>query len=481
MNLPEGLDSLPKPIQDFIRQILEELRISREENKALKEKIAELERRLKKDSSNSNNPPSTDRFVRKPKPKSERGKSGKKTGGQPGHQGITLYPTDHPDEIKYYNVEQCQSCNHDLSAIESIDFTARQECDIPPIKPIITEHRMVSKKCPKCKKVNVAEGPNELTQPIQYGPRISAVAAYLHYYQLLPIKRSQELFVDLFFLPMSQGTLINMYEAVYAQLEVSDNQIRNILLKSPSLNCDETSMYINGKIQWLHVASNEDATSYFIHQKRGTLAINAMNLLPHYTGTMVHDYWTPYFTYEQGSHALCNAHHLRELRAMHENHEQSWAQKMRLLLLQANKAVIECKDAGQLELPRDLLRVFDANYDAIIKTAQSQIPDIKIKSGKRGKTKQHPAKNLLDRLTLKKAETLRFMHDFNVPFTNNQAERDIRMAKVKQKVSGCFRSEEGASRYSRLRSYMSTSQKRGINVLVALENAARGQPEVFLS
>ena len=221
--------------------------------------------------------------------------------------------------------------------------------------------------------------------------------------------------------------------------------------------------------------------SYLIHPKRGTLAMDDMNILPHYMGTMIHDHWKPYFTYDQSLHALCNAHHSRELRAMHENYEQDWAQEMRVLLFQINQMVTEYKNAGQTELPRELLKTFDVNYDSILKAALSQIPEIVTQPGKRGRIKQHPAKNLLDRLTLKKAETLRFMHDFNVPFTNNQAERDIRMAKVKQKVSGCFRSKEGASRFSRIRGYISTCRKRDINILGALENAARGQPEVFLS
>ena len=294
-----------------------------EENRALRERIRELERRLAQDSSNSNNPPSTDRFVRKSKPKSERQKSGKKPGGQPGHQGSTLGPVDNPDETKYYDVIQCQSCMCDLSAVESTDFVARQECDIPAIQPIITEHRMISKQCPNCKETTVAEGPKELTKPIQYGPRIKAFAGYLHYKQLLPVKRSQEMFSDLFSLSISQGTLVNIYEKLYSQLEGPEDQIRDILLKAPSLNCDETGMYLNGKTQWLHVASNEMATAYFIHQKRGTFAMDAMNILPHYRGTMVHDCWRPYFTYEQSLHALCNAHHIRELRAMHEDYDQS--------------------------------------------------------------------------------------------------------------------------------------------------------------
>ena len=215
INVPGGIDSLPKPLQDFIYQALEE-------NRALRERIAELERRLARNSSNSNNPPSTDRFVKKSKPKSERIISGKKPGGQPGHKGTTLRPTDNPDETKYYDVMQCESCECDISATKPIGFVARQECDIPPIQPRIIEHRMISKQCSNCKKKTTAQGPKELTQPIQYGSRIKAFAGYFHYYQLLPVKRSQEMFSDLFSLSISQGTLVNMYEKLYIQLALPE-------------------------------------------------------------------------------------------------------------------------------------------------------------------------------------------------------------------------------------------------------------------
>jgi len=503
INIPEGIESLPKPFQDFVHQILgkllkleEELRALRAEhaelkiecvklkaeNVELKAENAELRLRLSKNSSNSNNPPSSDRFERKSKPQSEREKSGKKTGGQPGHKGVTLNPTDKPDEIKYHDAVHCKSCKYDLSDVKPVDYVARQECDIPPVRPIIIEHRMTSKICPECKQINAAEGPKELTQPIQYGPTISTLSTYFHFDQLIPLKRMQRMFQDLFSLSLSEGTLVNMHEKLYTQLEATEEQIRNVLLNSPVNNFDETSMYVNGKTQWLHVVSNEFATAYFVHSKRGTVAMNAMNILPHYKGVAVHDFWKPYFTYEELVHSLCNEHHSRELRAMFENYEQTWAQKMRQLLFHIKQVVDEYKDNDKSELPVELLRSFSVTYDFILQGAQFQIPHCYTpQSKKRGRAKQHPAKNLLDRLTQRKRETLRFMYDFRVPFTNNQAERDIRMAKVKQKISGCFRSEDGASRFSRIRGYISTSKKRDVNVFQALENAARGQPEAFLS
>lgn len=472
INIPEGFESLPKPFKDLIYLLLEEI-------KALKEENAELRLRLSKNSSNSNNPPSTDRFDKKSKPKSERGKSGKKTGGQPGHKGITLQPTEYPDVIQEHEVLLCNSCECDLTDVESTEYISRQECDVPPIKPIVTEHRMALKICPRCKVTNTAKGPKELTQPIQYGPRISTLSAYFHFAQLIPLDRIQSMFQDLFTVSISQGTLVNMHEKVFVQLESTEEQIKNCLLEGPVMHYDETSMRVNGQTQWLHVASNNNATAYAIHPKRGTIAMNTINILPRYKGTGVHDGWKPYFSYDHLAHALCNAHHLRELRAMFENYEQLWAKNMRELLLEIKQSVEAHKKDGKSELANELLRRFSATYDFILEGACYQVPHHKALSKSRGRIKQHPAKNLIDRLKQWKQETLRFMNDFRVPFTNNLGEQDIRMAKVKQKISGCFRSAEGADRFCRIRGYISTSKKRDINVFQALECAARGQPQAF--
>lgn len=489
-----SINSLLKIIEDLRKEIAElrkenvELRKTILERDAIiteqNNKIKELEERLKRHSQNSNQPPSTDQYTKKSRPKSERENSEKKSGGQLGHKGATLQPTQNPDEVIYCDVDQCEACHHDLSAVQPYECVKRQECDIPPVRPMVIEYRMTAKICPKCKLVNKAKGPKHLTQQIQYGPRVVSLAAYLHYDQLIPLKRVQGMFYDLFSLPISEGTLVNKHNQLSNQLSYSESRIHENLMASPVNNCDETSVCINGKIRWLHVVSNNTNTAYFNHNKRGTDAMNAMGILPHFKGIAIHDNWKPYFTYQNVSHSLCNAHHIRELRGINENYDQPWAKEMRQHLLNVNTVVNEHKNTGKDNLPEEKIKKFSEKYDAILNSAISQIPTLKAtspKSKKCGRVKQHPAKNLHDRLTKQKDETLRFMYDFRVPFTNNQAEQDIRMAKVKLKVSGCFRSQDGADRFCRIRGYISTSRKRGLNILESLENAIRGQPELFQS
>lgn len=480
-----SIDSLLKIIEELRRENAE-LRKSILERDAIiaeqSNRIKELEEWIKRNSQNSNQPPSTDQYAKRCRPKSEREKSGKKPGGQPGHQGCTLQRTQNPDEIVYCHVDRCEACQHDLSNVEANEYVARQECDIPPVKPMTTEYRMITKVCPKCKLVNKAKDPNNLTQPIQYGQRIASLTSYLHYEQLVPLKRIKSMFADMFSLPISEGTLVKMHEQIHEQLGQTERGIQNNLIASNVVNCDETSIRIDGKTRWLHVASNARNTAYFCHNKRGVDAMNEMAILPNYKGTAVHDNWKPYFTYKDIDHSLCNAHHIRELRGINENYDQPWAKDMRQLLLNINEVVNTYKEAGKDCLPGEIAQKYSGQYDLILNTAIAQIPALKTskaKSKKRGRKKQHPAKNLHDRLTSQKKETLRFMYDFKVPFTNNQAEQDVRMAKVKLKVSGCFRSQEGAERFCRIRGYISTSRKRGCNILQSIENVIRGHPEPF--
>ena len=444
----------------------------------LEEKVRKLEEQQNRNSQNSSKPPSADGYKKPVKPKSDRTKSGKKPGGQLGHKGTTLEPVENPDVVKDYERElhRCSECNHDLSNVKS-SYTSRQEVDIPQVKPIITEHRIASKVCPNCKAINSA-GPKDLTQAIQYGARVRALASYLHYSQLIPIKRIQELLSDVLGLRISEGTVVSMHKGLYEQLTDTEAQIKTSLLQKPVNHSDETSMTINGKTCWLHVVSNAYETAYFTHKKRGKEAMDAMDILPRYTGVVVHDHWKPYFRYEHIKHSLCNAHHLRELRGMYENYDQSWALDLRTHLLHINKTVDDHKKFGRMRLSDDELRNFSNTYDAILERGQKQIPETNFqpKHTKRGRKKQHPSKNFLDRLTNRKEETLRFMYDFRVPFTNNQGEQDIRMTKVKQKISGCYRSEDGAERFCRIRGYISTANKNGFNIFSALENAIRGQP-----
>lgn len=444
-----------------------------------KERIKELESRLNRNSQNSNKPPSTDQYEKHRIPKSQRIKTGRKTGAQPGHVGVTLQMVDLPDEIQEHGVHMCTTCYHNLANVQVSSYSKRQEYDIPLIKPKVIEHKLASKTCPSCKTVNVAVAPNNLTQSIQYGPNITTLASYLHYEQLIPLKRTQDIFEDVFHTELSEGTLINMHKEIADSIAPSTEHIAKKLQDEVVLNSDETSTRVNGKTNWLHVASNEKLTNYAIHKKRGTDAMNEIGILPNFNGVMVHDHWIPYFTYDI-EHALCNAHHLRELQNIVDTYEQPWAAEMKKLLLQILRTVDASKEVGNQSLPLDQITTFSAQYDTILSAALFQIPAPKQPSTKkRGRIKQHPAKNLHDRLLRRKVETLRFMHDFNIPFTNNLAERDIRMTKVKQKISGGFRSVEGADRFCTVRSYTSTARKNGVNVMDALQNAIRGQPYFF--
>lgn len=440
------------------------------------EEIRKLKEQLNRNSENSSKPPSSDGFKKKRKPQSERVKSEKKSGGQPDHEGSTLKLVENPDIIEKHDVIECDECKQDLSKVEA-EISVHQEIDIPEIKPKVTEHHMATKVCPRCKKVNKA-GPKTLTQTIQYGSKIKAVATYLHYDQLVPLQRTQGIFSDLFGLGISEGTLVNMHHEISEQLTQPEMDIKTYLIQNSVNHFDETGLVVQNKTQWLHVVSNSMATLYLIHKKRGTEAMDDMGILPNYTGIAQHDHWKCYFKYISSKHALCNAHHVRELRGIFENYQQDWANKMRVLLYKINDTVNDCKKAGITKLSQEQITEFSNSYDAILFSAKNEVPVATSTPNlkKRGRLKQHPSKNLLDRLTQFKQETLLFMYDFRVAFSNNQAERDIRMMKLRQKISGCFRSEQGAQRFCRIRGYISTARKQNINVLSAIELAARGQP-----
>lgn len=444
-------------------------------------RIQELENRLNRNSQNSNQPSSTDQYEKQRKPQSNREKTNKKTGGQIGHNGTTLSIVKNPDVIENHDIIQCTSCAHDLSEVQASTYINKQECDIPIVKPVITEHRMALKTCPSCKSLNTAKAPNGLTQAIQYGTNIKALISYLHYEQLVPVQRIKETIGDLYNLEISEGTIVNMHENLDSQLQNSSEQIALTIQESSVINNDESSLRVKGQTYWMHSASTDLATMYYIHKKRGCDAMDAMNILPKHNGIKVHDHWAPYFKYGD-LHALCNAHHLRELCGIFENYKQQWAQDMKEHLLLILQTIKQHKIEQKTELSDKLLKQLSDKYDAILLSAVTQIPTlVQLKAKSRGRIKQHPAKNLYDRLLNKKQETLRFMHDFRVPFTNNLAERDIRMIKVKQKISGCFRSAEGANRFCRIRGYISTSRKRNLNIFTSLENAIRGQPSIFSS
>jgi transposase len=441
----------------------------------LRKEVQKLKDQLAKNSRNSSKPPSSD-GLKKPSPKSLRPRGKRKPGGQKGHPGSTLKMVDNPDYSLVYPVNQCQRCGHRLAHEASIDVEKRQVFDIPPIQMEVTEHKAQIKECPHCGHLNKAALPEQLKAPVQYGPRLKAIAVYLRQYQLLPYYRSRELFRDLFSTDLSEGTLTNITDTCSELLEHPIEQIQKQLEQSPVVNFDETGSSVNGKRQWLHSASTPNLTYYEIHPKRGSHAMDHMGILPNFKGRAIHDFWKPYFKYDC-DHGLCNAHHLRELIFLNEQHDQLWAKDMIDCLLDIKKAVDEAKISTHT-LFKKQIRKFEQRYQKILHKGYNENPLPKIKSNKkkRGRPKKSKAQNLLERLDEHRKEVLAFMYDFKVPFDNNLVERDLRMAKVQQKISGTFRSQGGSRAFCRIRSYISTVRKNAVNVIDAIGNAFQGYP-----
>ncbi len=445
------------------------------ENKKLQAENKDLRGKLAKNSQNSSKPPSSDGY-QKPQPKSLRNKSGKKTGGQQGHPGTRMQVVEHPDHIVPHTVNECQRCGRSLKSVEATDVRSRQVVDIPPLKLEVTEHRVETKCCPGCGCRNAAAFPEEVQTSVQYGSRIKALLVYLNQYQLLPYERTCELFNDLFSQTISQGTLSNWNRACFRHLESSEEQIRQAILNSEVVHFDETGLRSEGKLNWLHTASTDRLTYYGLHARRGTEAMNTMGILENYAGCAVHDHWKSYFNFPC-DHSLCNAHHLRELTYLAEQDQQDWAGKMIKLLLDAKKLVEATSENCLAEDSAEWASV-TLGYDTILAEgfAQNIPPPTKTQKKKRGRSKQSKAKNLLDRLRDFKPEVLAFARHPQIPFDNNQGERDIRMAKLKQKISGCFRSAEGGDIFARIRGYASTLRKNSINILTGIQSSFTSSP-----
>jgi transposase len=361
-----------------------------------------------------------------------------------------------------------------------IKTETRQVFDLPEPRPLeVTEYVAETVEC-KCGCVHKAEFPAHVTQPTQYGPRLQSTVTYLNEHQVVPYKRTQEALQDLFGVHLSQGTIKNVLHRAYLKLEDFQWRMISLLIMAGVVHFDESGIRVLEKLYWLHVAGTSRHTLLHVDERRGEEAMIRMGILPHFTGKAVHDHWASYFKYEGCFHALCNAHHLRELLYAHEQYEQEWAHELIVCLLEANAEVIAAKAKGRSSLPVDWLEYFSERYSRILRNGRGELnalpaptraseadPDEDAPK-KRGRKKRHKVENLYNRLRNHKKGTLAFMYDFNVPFTNNQGERDLRMSKVKQKVSGCFRSLLGADMYARIRSYVSTATKQGYNAMDAL-------------
>jgi transposase len=461
----DGINAVVSLVKDLNGQVSS---LSGQVN-ALNNRIAELEARLNKNSGNSNKPPSSDGLK---KPKNMREKTGKPTGGQPGHEGKTLNKVENPDKTVDLKPTQCE-CGCCLSSIEGVTRT-RQVIELPVIKVFTTEYRTYELVCPACNKVHKTEFPEDVKQPVQYGENIQALMSYLTNYQLIPLERAAEILSDIIGQNVSEGTIVNVNNRLYKKLEEVETSIKQQLIGSSVVHFDETGMRSDGKTQWLHSASTEKLTHYEVHEKRGAKAANDIGILPDFKGTACHDHWKPYYTFVDCSHSECNSHNLRNLKGVYEDHKQNWAKDMAALLIEIKHRVDTLKSEGLTEMNFNETAKYNAIYKDIIAKGKLECP-IPI-SENTGRPKKNASHRLLARLEKYDIETLSFMYDFNIPFDNNLAERDIRMVKLRQKISGCFRGKEGPNVFCRIRSYISTCRKNGQKVMESLVKAIKGEP-----
>ena len=442
---------------------------------ALEAENAALRAKLGTTSRTSSKPPSSDGPGVKPHPKSQRTSSGRTPGGQPGHVGHTVRLVDEPDEVTVQTPARCHACAQSLADVAAVRRERRQVVDIPPVKARVIEYHAETKCCPGCGAETTGEFPEGVKAPAQYGPGVATVGVYLNQEQVLPLARTCAVLSDLFGCPISEGTLERAVVACHEELAEVEATITQGVAGAEVAHVDETGVNIDGKTAWLHVASTPSLTFYAAHQRRGRVALDEIGVLPQFQGRAVHDGVTSYWQYGQCEHGLCNAHHLRELTFVEEHLGQPWATDVKRVLLEIKRAVDDARGRGLDGLSAEVKREFERRYDAVLADGHTANPPPP-PTGKRGRPTRGKAGSLVDRLRAHKGATLAFMEDFRVPFDNNQAERDIRMVKVREKISGCFRTTTGADRFCRIRGYISTLRKQGLPILAALGKAIGGSP-----
>jgi transposase len=444
--------------------------------------VSELRSRLLQNSQNSSKPPSSDGLSKPPAEKSKkkrslRRRSGRKPGGQPAHPGRHLERREVPDEERVHPLERCEECGTDLTGQPIVESQSRQVLDLPELPRLhCVQHWIQKRVCPCCGKLRASEFPAEASAPVAYGPRIKALGIYLVSYQHLPCERAAELLSDWLGAPVSVGSLQAWVAAGAAGLEEFLEEIRARLECGAVAHFDETGGRIAGRLQYIHSASTETLTLYTVHHKRGVEAMKDAGVLPGFRGVAVHDGWAPYRTFSEALHALCNAHHLRELLGTEEA-GQLWATGMSCLLLDTKALVEQAKTQGLERLSERTLEELHASYRELISLGYEENRGLDPDAAGR-RPKRTKAQNLLLRLDERETDAVRFAHDFRVPFDNNLCERDLRMIKLQQKISGCWRTRDGADRFLAIRSYLSTAKKHGLRPVEALTKLTAGQPWV---
>jgi transposase len=449
------------------RQLIETIVMLASQVKNLALEVSELKAKLNMNSGNSGKPPSAD-GPGVPKPKSLREKSGKSAGGQPGHEGRGLKLEREPDETVEHKAESCAKCGAEIQDVEGSCAKTSNVIDIE-IRAKIVRHEQIATECPECGASNVGEMPAEASHEMAYGSGLRAFVVLMSNYACVGMKKISGLLGDVFGVPISAGTVSNMNAGFGERAEPIVAEIRARAQESPVLHVDETGMSVNGENWWLHNASTGELTYVTAHRKRGFEGIDAGGVLPDYVGVVVHDFWAPYFRYGEITHAMCCAHLLRELRWVEENTNQTWASEMATLLIKMKLAKEECQQNGIAELPERHAMQFARDYAEILALGDFECPY------HYPSRKQPKARNLLERFIDHMDEITRFARDFDVPFTNNQAERDIRNAKVKQKVSGCFRSDDGIANFAKISSVIGTAAKQGLSVFNTLKDILAGK------
>jgi transposase len=456
----DAVVALVQALQDHIERL--EQRVEHLENR-----VKELEGRLAENSSNSHRPPASD-GLNKPAPKSLRVKSGRKPGGQPGHLGRTLQPVSKPDHIIPHRLGRCPcgTCGGQwLGDQPVVDYEKRQIFELPQQALVVSEHRAEVKICPVSGQRVRADFPDGINAPAQYGPRFQSLMVYLNQQQFIPSERLTQLCEDLFGQPLSEATLQAANERTAAQLSDFEKALAERLVQAALVHLDETGLRVEGRLHWLHVASTDTLTFYGVHPKRGAEAMEAFGIVPRCHNWVIHDHWAPYFTFENCVHALCNQHLLRELKFLAEEHQEAWAAKLSHYLLHLKERLDQ---EGPLE-DGPFMSVL-ARFRALVRQGRERHP------APAKRTRQSKAGALLTRLENFDACFLVFLMDPVVPFTNNQGEQDLRMMKTRQKISGGFRTHKGARIFARIRSYLSTCRKHGLNLWAAIQKAMKGHP-----